>query len=74
MYRDPKTNGGEDTLYVRDRYICGVEGISFELPQTAVVSVTNAELEDGGNWAVINNGTNAIPTKAIAIARLISRG
>ncbi len=74
MYRDPKTNGGEDTLYVRDRYICGVEGISFEVPQTAVVSVTNAELEDGGNWAVINNGTTAIPTKAIAIARLISRG
>lgn len=74
MYRDPKTNGGEDTLYVRDRYICGVEGISFELPSTAVVSVTNEELEDGGNWAVINNGTTAIPTKAIAIARLISRG
>lgn len=74
MYRDPKTNGGEDTLYVRDRYICGVEGISFEVPETAVVSVTNAELEDGGNWAVINNGTTAIPTKAIAIARLISRG
>lgn len=32
MNRDPKTNGGEDTLYVRDRYICGVDGISFENP------------------------------------------
>ena len=30
MSRDPKTNGGQDTLYVRDRYICGVDGISFE--------------------------------------------
>ena len=32
MSRDPKTNGGQDTLYVRDRYICGVDGISFEKP------------------------------------------
>lgn len=30
MSRDPKTNGGQDTLYTRDRYICGVDGISLK--------------------------------------------
>lgn len=74
MYRDPKTNGGEDTLYVRDRYICGFEGLSFEKPSSITASATNADLENGSNWAVINDGTNAIPTKSIAIARLLSRG
>lgn len=74
MYRDPKTNGGEDTLYVRDRYICGFEGLSFEKPVSITASATNNDLENGENWAVINDGTNSIPTKSIAIARLISRG
>lgn len=74
MSRDPKTNGGEDTLYVRDRYICGVDGISFEKPATVTASVSNTDLSTGTNWVVINDGTNAIPTKAIAIARIISKG
>lgn len=74
MYRDPKTNGGQDTLYVRDRFICGIEGISAQKPTSATVSVSNSNLEDGSNWEVINDGTNAISHKAIAIARIISRG
>lgn len=73
MYRDPKTNGGEDTLYVRDRYICGFEGLSFEKPVSITASATNNDLKNGENWAVINDGANSIPTKSIAIARLISR-
>ena len=74
MYREPKVNGGQDTLYVRDRYICGFEGLSFMKPDDAAVSVTNDQLADGANWCVINNGTKSIPVKSIAIARLISRG
>lgn len=74
MSRDEKTNGGQDTLYVRDRYICGAEGLDFILPVACTASVTNAQLADGDNWAIINDGTTAIDHKAIPIARIISRG
>lgn len=74
MSRDPKTNGGQDTLYVRDRYICGVDGISFEKPSTITASASNDDLATGTNWNVINDGSKAIPHKAIAIARIISKG
>lgn len=74
MSRDPKTNGGQDTLYVRDRYICGVDGISFEKPTTITASASNTDLETGANWNIINDGTKAIPHKAIAIAKIVSKG
>lgn len=74
MSRDPKTNGGQDTLYVRDRYICGVDGISFEKPATITASASNTDLETGANWNIINDGTKAIPHKAIAIAKIVSKG
>ena len=74
MSRDAKTNGGQDTLYVRDRYICGVDGISFEKPASITASASNADLSNGANWAIINDGTKAIPHKAIAIAKIISKG
>lgn len=74
MSRDAKTNGGQDTLYVRDRYICGVDGISFEKPATITASASNADLQTGTNWNVINDGTNSISHKAIKIARIISKG
>ena len=74
MSRDPKTNGGQDTLYVRDRYICGVDGISFEKPASITASASNADLATGANWNIINDGKNAIPHKAIAITRIISKG
>lgn len=74
MSRDARTNGGEDTLYVRDRYICGVDGISFEKPSDLTGSASNEDLADGGNWNIINDGITAIPHKSIAIARIISRG
>lgn len=74
MSRDPKTNGGQDTLYVRDRYICGVDGISFEKPATITASASNTDLANGDNWNIINDGTKAIPHKAIAIAKIVSRG
>lgn len=74
MSRDPKTNGGQDTLYVRDRYICGVDGISFEKPATITASASNTDLETGANWNIINDGTKAISHKAIAIAKIVSKG
>ena len=74
MSRDPKTNGGQDTLFVRDRYICGVDGISFIKPASLTASASNSDLETGTNWNVINDGTKAIPHKAIALARIISQG
>ena len=74
MSRDAKTNGGQDTLYVRDRYICGVDGISFEKPASLTASASNDDLSTGANWNIINDGSKAIPHKAIAIARIISRG
>lgn len=74
MSRDPKTNGGQDTLYVRDRYICGVDGISFEKPATITASASNTDIETGANWNIINDGTKAIPHKAIAIAKIVSKG
>ena len=74
MSRNPEKNGGQDTLYVRDRYICGVDGISFEKPSSITASASNDDLANGANWAVINDGTKAIPHKAIAIAKIVSKG
>lgn len=74
MARDAKTNGGQDTLYVRDRYICGVDGISFEKPASITASASNTDLETGANWNIINDGTKAIPHKAIAICKIVSKG
>lgn len=74
MNRDPKTNGGQDTLYVRDRYICGVDGISFEKPVSITASASNVDLATGANWNIINDGVSAIPHKSIAIVKIVSRG
>lgn len=77
MSRDPKTNGGEDTLYHRWRDAYGVKGISYEKKKQASLSPTNAELEDGSNWALVNDGESKpkyFDHKAIAIARIISKG
>lgn len=75
MHRDPKTNGGVDTLYTRQRKVFAPKGISFTgTPSTN--SPTDAELETGTNWSLIKDPTNNkfINHKAIAIARIISRG
>ena len=74
MSRDPKTNGGQDTLYVRDRFICGVDGVSFEKPASITASASNTDLATGTNWNIINDGTKAIPHKAIALCKIVSKG
>lgn len=74
MNRNPEKNGGQDTLYVRDRYICGVDGISFEKPASITASASNADLKNGANWNIINDETKAIPHKSIALCKIVSKG
>lgn len=79
MYRDPKKNGGEDTLYMRQRKVFAPYGISFTKKSMATKSPTDAELANGANWELVNNGKTGaalktINHKAIPIARIISRG
>ena len=59
---------------MRDRYICGVDGISFEKPSSITASASNADLANGENWNIINDEKKAIPHKAIALCKIVSRG
>lgn len=77
MDRDPKTNGGEDTLYSRQRKVFSPYGISFK--NTGIISPTDDQLRTGTNWTLASNNeeeTKAkyFPIKAIPIARVITRG
>lgn len=80
MARDAKTNGGEDTLYMRQRKVFAPKGISYEKTAQASLSPTDAELENGANWSIVHSGETSasqrtyINHKAIPIARIISRG
>lgn len=78
MDRNPAKNGGEDTLYSRERVCYAPYGISFTNKSVAKLSPTNAELEDGANWEIVNDGATTkkeyLDHKAIPIARIISRG
>lgn len=79
MQRDPKKNGGETTLYTRDRACYAPYGISYTKKNQKTLSPTNTELEDGANWTLVDNGQTGgklkvINHKAIPIARIISRG
>ena len=75
-WRDPKTNGGEDTLIMRQRKIFAPRGFSFVQPSTAIVSPTAVQLETAARWTVVKDtaGTGFYPSKAIPFARIISRG
>lgn len=76
--RDPATNGGEDTLYSRQRKCFAPFGISFTQKSMATSSPTEAELEKGENWELVSTmaeGTkDYINHKAIPIARILSLG
>lgn len=80
MSRDPKTNGGEDTLYSRQRKVFAPKGISYEKKVQASLSPTDAELKNGVNWTLVHSGEaeegnrSYINHKAIPIARIISKG
>lgn len=80
MARDPKTNGGQDTLYMRQRKCFAPFGLSYEKAVQSTLSPTDAELQNGANWVLVHTGEaqasdrTYINHKAIAIARIISRG
>lgn len=79
MVRDALTNGGETTLVTRERICYAPFGISFTKSSMSSLSPTNTELENGANWALVNNGGNGaarkcINHKEIPIARIISKG
>lgn len=80
MNRDPKTNGGQDTLYSRQRKVFAPFGISYEKKSQASLSPTDEELKNGANWSLVHSGETQenqrsyINYKAIPIARIISRG
>lgn len=75
MDRDPEKNGGEDTLYSRQRKIFSPYGISFK--NSGIVSPTNEQLKTGSNWELANNNASGakkyFPIKAIPIARIKTR-
>lgn len=76
MDRDPEKNGGEDTLYSRQRKIFSPYGISFK--NSGIVSPTDDQLKTGSNWELANNNASGtkkyFPIKAIPIARIKTRG
>lgn len=80
MYRDPATNGGQDTLYIRQRKVFAPFGISYEKTSQSTLSPTNAELETGANWELVHSGETTVANrtyinhKSIPIVRIISRG
>lgn len=80
MARDPKTNGGQDTLYTRQRKVFAPKCISYEKTNQDTLSPTDAELSDGANWALVHSGEatenqrSYINHKVIPIARIKSRG
>ncbi len=80
MARDAKTNGGQDTLYSRQRKVFAPTGISYEKSSQVTLSPTNVELANGTNWTLVNDGNSVganrkyIDHKAIPIARIVSRG
>lgn len=80
MNRNPAKNGGEDTLYTRQRKVFAPFGISYEKKTQVTLSPTDAELANGENWSLVHSGESVaanrsyINHKAIPIARIISRG
>ena len=78
MDRNPATHGGEDVLYTRQRKAFAPYGINFTKKAMSKLSPTDAELETGSNWELVNTNEGSNKTyinhKIIPIARIISRG
>ena len=76
MSEDDAKNGGETTLWSRQRKIFSPYGISFK--NTGIISPTDEQLKTGSNWTLANSNESGtasyFPHKAIPIARIITRG
>lgn len=77
MDRNPAQNGGETTLYTRQRKLFAPHGISYA-PTSIPLSPLNSSLEAGASWTLAHDSDTSsksyFPHKAIPIARIISRG
>lgn len=75
MDRDPKVNGGEDTLYSRQRKVFAPAGFSFKIENIATDSPTDEELAESDNWEIVTDasGNTKYPVKAIPICAIKSR-
>lgn len=75
MDRNPKINGGQDTLYSRQRNCFAPYGISFTNKKMVSLSPTDEELKNGLNWTLVESTDGeTINHKAIPIARIVTRG
>lgn len=79
MERDAVTNGGIDKLVTRQRKLFAPKYISFTKANMKSYSPTTAELADGTNWVIVNNGKSGeeakyINDKMIPLARIITKG
>lgn len=73
--RNPQVNGGQDTLYSRQRKVFSPYGISWT--DSSIISPTDSQLETGSKWSLANSNESTklyFPHKAIPIARIITRG
>ena len=78
MSRDPKTNGGQDTLYARQRKLFAPRGISWK-GASSIISPTATQLATGTNWEIVNNGKTGndlkyFNHKAIPMVKIVTRG
>ena len=80
MDRNPAHNGGEETLYTRQRHILVPKWISFTKAVMSSASPTTAELGNGANWEVVNSGEsivanrNYVNHKAIPMLKIVTLG
>ena len=57
LSRDSKTNGGQTSLVSRRSMVFAPEGLSFKASALSGTNkVTNAMLETGSNWEIVNDG------------------
>lgn len=77
--RDAATDGGIDKLYTRQRKLYAPKYISWEGNKT-IISPMPADLENGANWDVVNDGNKTVSARVyvdhrnIPFARIITRG
>lgn len=74
LWRDPKTDGGVEIMYTRQRKIFAPYGISWV---GTAISPTDANLATGTNWELANSNEDTkvyFPHKAIPICRIVTRG
>ena len=76
LSRDAAKNGGETTLYVRQRDCFAPKGFSFEgEARLQSLSPSFEELRDPQNWAIAYSANgDTIDDKSIALAIIVSKG